>query len=64
MKEVEEEEEEDKTSALSLYRRVLSLNYYETIEPIDYTAEPQPLTQVPTAFSSVQVAPLSLTFET
>lgn len=50
-----EEEEEDETTALSLYRRVLTANYYETVDPVDYTAEEQPLTKVPQSFKNIQV---------
>lgn len=50
-----EEEDEDDSTALSLYRQLLGINYYERIEPIDYTSEGPPLTKVPNTFSSVEV---------
>ncbi len=56
-----DEGDEDEATANSLYRRLLPINYYETIEiELDGDNQPvkdsQPLEEVPRSFTSVQVS--------
>ena len=49
------EEDESKADQNALYKKLLALNYYETIEPQDYEEPPRPLRKVPQTFESVEV---------
>ena len=50
-----DEDEEEKKAGHGLFRRLLAINYYEVVEPIEYTAEPLELRKVPNSFASAQV---------
>ena len=56
------EEGENKAGILGLYKKLLAINYYETIEPQEFTQPEQPLRKVPTNFSSVEVNRICLKF--
>ena len=49
------EEGHSQAGANALYRNLLAINYYETIEPQGEEEPPRPLKTVPTQFNSIEV---------
>jgi hypothetical protein len=56
------DDEEEEKSAHGLFRKLLAINYYEVVEPVDYTAEPLTLRKVPKSFATPQVLPAKITY--